>query len=376
MKAQSLFLTALAASMALVSCNKNETQTAPESDTTPKSVTINLPNVIGTKGAGQEIADATKVSLSDLQVIFTDGTKLYKGKTSEGVDAAHYFSAKTDFDNRADKVFHFLPAEVNKVIVVGNNGSELTAATYAELQKELKIEEQQNSEDLDLYKEADLTSVSGKDEFGHPLYKATVTLEPRVSRIEIGSFTYNASAEGVRKYKSIEVQQVMLNNYFAKADYQSGAAADPKKENISASTVFGIFENAAKTPVWYNDVFEGAAPAEKLPLVTLDEAAGYEHTYAATNLRPVYHFFPGNDAIAGDSHPQVVVKLVGTDADGNKVPLYLATNKFTPAVSKDFAKIYVMGFEFDDSNLANPQKCVDVTVDVMSWNVVPVTPEF
>ena len=375
MKTQSLLLTALAASMVLVSCNKNETQTAPEVDTTPKSVTINLPNVIGTKGAGQQIENAAKVALTDLQVIFTDGNKLYKGKTAEGTDATHYFSAKTDFDNRADKVFHFLPAEVNRVIVVGNNGIELTATTYAELQKELLIEEQQNPADLDLYKEADLTTASGQDQFGHPLYKATVVLEPRVSRIEIGSFKYNATLEGTRKYKTIEVQQVMLNNYFTKADYQSGTASAAKNEIISASTVFGIFENAVKNPGWYSDVFEGAAPAEKLPLVTL-AAEAYSHTYEAGNLRPFYHFFPKNEAIGGVSHPQVVVKLLGTDEAGNQVPLYLATNKFTPAVTTDFAKIYVMGFEFDDSNLANPQKCVDVTVDVMSWDVVPVTPEF
>lgn len=35
-----------------------------------------------------------------------------------------------------------------------------------------------------------------------------------------------------------------------------------------------------------------------------------------------------------------------------------------------------LNFEFDDTDLENPQKCVEVTVDVMSWDVVPVTPEF
>ncbi len=44
--------------------------------------------------------------------------------------------------------------------------------------------------------------------------------------------------------------------------------------------------------------------------------------------------------------------------------------------SADFAKIYVMNFAFSDEDLDNPQKCVEVTVDVMSWDVVPVTPEF
>ena len=374
MKVKSFLLTALAASMTFVACDNKDDEMG-QLDNTPKSVSIDLSNVIPvTRGAGQEVEDNSKVSLTDLQVFFTDGTTLYKGKTIEGTEATHYFSNKSNFDDRADKVFHFLPAEVNKVIVVGNNGSEISATTYAELQKELSIASQQDPEDLDLYKEVALTTVSGQDQFGHPLYKADVTLEPRVSRIEIGAFTYKAPTEGQRKYKSIEVQQVMLNNYFGKADYQTGTANTINKSEITAGTIFGLFETAADA--WYNDVFE-AEPAEgKLPLITLDEAAQYKHTYAKENLRPAYHFFPNDDQISSTNHPQVLVKLIGTTAEGNKVPLYLATNTFNPAVTADFAKIYVMNFEFDDTDLANPQKCVEVTVDVMSWDVVPVTPEF
>lgn len=80
--------------------------------------------------------------------------------------------------------------------------------------------------------------------------------------------------------------------------------------------------------------------------------------------------------IGNTNHPQVLVKLIGTTNEGTKVPLYLATSTFTPAVTADFAKIYVMNFAFSDEDLDNPQKCVEVTVDVMSWDVVPVTPEF
>lgn len=373
MKVKSFLLTALAASMTFVACDNKDDEMG-QLDNTPKSVSIDLTNVIPvTRGAGQEVEDNSQVALADLQVFFTNGTSLYTGKTTEGTDAEHYFSTKGNFDSRADKVFHFLPAEVNKVIVVGNNGSKITATTYAELQKELAIASQQDPEDLDLYKEVNLTSVSGQDEFGHPLYKANVTLEPRVSRIEIGAFTYNAPTEGQRKYTSIEVQQVMLNNYFGKANYQTGVANTINNSEINSGTIFGLFETAADA--WYNDVFETEAE-NKLPLITLNEATQYKHTYAKGDLRPAYHFFPKDDAIGSTNHPQILVKLIGTTAEGNKVPLYLATSTFAPAVTADFAKIYVMNFEFDDEDLANPQKCVEVTVDVMSWDVVPVTPEF
>ena len=59
-------------------------------------------------------------------------------------------------------------------------------------------------------------------------------------------------------------------------------------------------------------------------------------------------------------------------ADGDKAALYLATKGFSPAVTSDVAKIYQVKFEFDDGDLANPQKCVEVSVDVVAWDVVPV----
>ena len=90
MKVKSFLLTALAASMTFVACDNNDNEMG-QLDNTPKSVSINLPNVISalTRSAGQDIADATDVSLTDLQVFFTDGQSLVKGKTAEGTDATH-----------------------------------------------------------------------------------------------------------------------------------------------------------------------------------------------------------------------------------------------------------------------------------------------
>ena len=306
MKVKSFLLTALAASMTFVACDNKDDEMG-QLDNTPKSVSIDLSNVIPvTRGAGQEVEDNSKVSLTDLQVFFTDGTTLYKGKTIEGTEATHYFSNKSNFDDRADKVFQFLPTEVNK---------------------------------------------------------------------EIGKFEYTAPTQGQRKYKSIEVQQVMVNNYFGKADRQGGTASDIQNSDINPGSIFGLFETAADA--WYNDEFTSTeSPATTLPLVTLDENTQYKHSYEKGNVRPAYHFFPKDNNIGNTNHPQVLVKLIGTTNEGTKVPLYLATSTFTPAVTADFAKIYVMNFAFSDEDLDNPQKCVEVTVDVMSWDVVPVTPEF
>ena len=110
--------------------------------------------------------------------------------------------------------------------------------------------------------------------------------------------------------------------------------------------------------------------------VNLDEAAGYKMAYGAAAKRPAYHFFPDAAKIAGDDHPQLVVKLTGTKANGDKAALYLATKGFSPAVTSDVARIYQVKFEFDDGDLANPQKCVEVSVDVVAWDVVPVIAQF
>ena len=383
MKVKSFLLTALAASMTFVACDNNDNEMG-QLDNTPKSVSINLPNVISalTRSAGQEIADATDVSLTDLQVFFTDGQNLVKGKTAEGTDATHYFSSKNEFDNRADAVFHFLPAAVNKVIVVGNIGAESNENTYAGLQEDLAIADEQDAEDLFLYKEVELTTSASFDSEGHPLDEEDVEREPRVARIEVGSFEYAAiDANTSRKYTSIEIDQIMLNNYYQVADNQTGVVSgsvNRAKSEITASTVFGIFEEAANAaPVWYSDVFSADAdPTTVLPVVTLNEAGSYIHTYEKGNVRPAYHFFPNATNIATTDHPQVVVKLIGTDASGNKTPLYLATNVFNPAVTTEMAKIYVLDFEFNDNDLGNPEKCVNVTVTVKKWDVEAVTPEF
>ena len=66
MKVKSFLLTALAASMTFVACDNKDDEMG-QLDNTPKSVSIDLSNVIPvTRGAGQEVEDNSKVSLTDL----------------------------------------------------------------------------------------------------------------------------------------------------------------------------------------------------------------------------------------------------------------------------------------------------------------------
>lgn len=377
MKVKNYLALTLMAAVAFTSCSKEENGAA--GDNTPKSVTLTLSNVVaGSRAADAPVPDASKVALNDLQVFFAKSNgDLVQGMTLDNTPAQHYFTMD-GFDAREDKVFHFLPAEVTKVIVVGNLGAASDAKTASELKRALEIAAEQDDANLSLYDEVMLTTVIGKDDAGHPLYQVNLTLEPRVARIEVASFEYQArlgsdGAELPRDYESISVEQIVLNNYYNQAAFVAGTVSgDKTNELIDAGTAFGFFAAAANAGLWNNDMFGTA----DLPAVDLAAAGDYTMAYTDGAKRPAYHFFPKADKIAADDHPQLVVKLTGTKSDGTKSALYLATRTFDPAVTNDIAKIYQVRFAFDDGNLSNPEKCVEVNVDVVAWDVVPVIAEF
>lgn len=411
MKLNKLFMPLLAA-LALTACS-NDDEATLQTAQQQKSVTISLANVVSaTRSVGTPITTNSAVNLGGFQVFFSDGTNLYEAKDKDGSAATTYFESLQSFkdndnDNNSTKTFHFLDAKVNEVIVVGNITSQLSNKTMvSDLEEILKIENQQNPQNLKLYGSADLklkTQDPTMDEHA-PLYEANVVLSPRVSRIEIAGFEYKQK-EGAssREYTSLEISQVLLNNYYTQANLTDGAVITTGENTkglflpVDAGTVYA---EMLKASGWMTDKFVNTATTEEdedseqptLPLVTLNESSSWKKEYSSEGddiNRPVYHFFPNASNIAtaydaekqtGD-HPQLIIKLTGKKSDGNdatiEVPLYLATSTFTPAVTKDFAKIYVMSFEFNDGNLQNPQKCVEVKVSVVNWIVITsVTPNF
>ena len=114
MKLNKLVLVALVA-LGAVACEKSDKGI---DDQSPKSVTINLANVqVGSRSMGTPLTKEDQVVLNRFQVFFTDGTTLYLGKKANGDEADHYFA--TAQGNLSPETFHFLPVNVNKVIVVG-----------------------------------------------------------------------------------------------------------------------------------------------------------------------------------------------------------------------------------------------------------------
>ena len=266
MKIKNYLALTLMAAVSFAACDKGEN--GADGDKSPKSVTLTLSNVVpGTRAADDPVAGDSKVTLNDFQVFFaeSDGT-LVKGKTLQNTDAEHYF-AVADFKDE-NKVFHFLPAEVTKVIVVGNLSEDLktalaSAGSTDDLKRTLSVAAEQDDANLALYDEVELTTVVGEDSAGHPLYKAAMVLEPRVARIEVVGFEYKAEvddatqAEKERLYESIQVEQIVLNNYYGQAEFVTGAVSGIKTNTpIDAGSVFGFFANAASD--WTNDKLDGS----------------------------------------------------------------------------------------------------------------------
>lgn len=338
-----LFCAALAA-MTLSACDKEETKVA-EGPT--KSVEINIANIL-TRSTGTAIADGTRVTLNDCQIFFTDGTALYKGKNGDGTDAVHFFSGN-DIPTTAVR-YHFLPAAVNKVIVVGNMGAAITPANLAAIEKDLMIAGEQDSGNLRLYGESGLTATNTVDEHTI-LYKATVNLVPRVARLEVSGFECEFST--TPKYSKIALNKIALNNWNAKAKYMATTVSDLMNQTITDGTVFGWINPL--TGVWYADPITG---------VELTPAAPSDNTKTF-----VYHTFPA-------MVPQIVITCMNDD-----VPAYLATRKLTKPDGTEITafepgKIYKLAFKFKDSDFNLPDKCIDVTVTVANWEVVPVVPVF
>ena len=142
-----LALTAMAA-MAFTACNKDENG-AGVSDNTPKSVTLSLKNVVPGTRADLPVGAQTKVTVNDLQVFFVSGNTLVQGKTVDNQAAEHYFDFTDEgFTKLENQVFHFLPSNVTKVIVIGNLGAKSEAATVGDLKQSLAIADEQDDANL------------------------------------------------------------------------------------------------------------------------------------------------------------------------------------------------------------------------------------
>ena len=390
MKANKLMMAVCMAAITLVSCNKEEH--TPVLSGNLKSVQISLGNLT-LKSASDFVEPGAKAQLNNFKIFLTDGTNLIEAGTSGEIAPTYYYDGESG-TLPTDVAIHLVPAEVTKVVVVGNVGDAAwgnDVSTYAALKaKTVSIDQENDVTNLTLYGESGLTSkasTENHDGSTFNLYTANVNLAPKVARIEYDGFAvlFNTTSP---KYDKIEVKQVAFDNYYSSVALDPSAAATSLVQRVATSddaTIFGFFgdNNDATTPSWYYDIL----PAGDLVLQRPASGDTAADDLAAARA---YHFFP----VAGNQ-PTLYIQLdVYPTGEANPLPSYLYTKSFKAqsdlsGSDMEFKPgyIYRMNFAattgagdgdipFKEDDLENLDRCVEISVDVIPWTVVTVYPEF
>lgn len=378
MKLRSLVLLA-ALGFGLTACNNDGDDLLKDEES--KSVTISLANVLPqSKGTGTQIQNETKVALNDYYVVFTDGTNLYGGYdlTPEGgkTEAAKYYEAAGNMS----KTFHFVNGAANQAIVIGNVGG-MEGALYEQLEgcatlaalKALvcQMGEEQDEKDLTLYGTGNFVKKGSADDAQHTnVYTAAINVKPLIARIEVTGFKYaKVDPQTDTKYSKIVLNKIAIDKYYPAVKLDGTYDGNLSFYNVPATgNSQGFFESL--TPGWTNDAFfigvvELEPDQPKLAGAILGEG---KDAY-------VYH------VAAGATIPHILLQMRGVPAaGGDNVPLHIVAKGLlkdgTPVNKLEAGKVYRLSFEFDDNDLSQPAKCVEVTVTVADWVVEVVTPQF
>lgn len=392
MKLTQLMLSACIAALALVSCNKQDT--TPEASGRLKTVEISLENIQFTKAPTDVFLTASDdVLLNSFKIFLTDGSALYT--TIEGAPEVQtfYYSNETEA-LPATAVIHYVPAAVNKVVVVGNVdedwGDDYT--TYADLKAAtLSIDVQQDYKNLTLYGEGGLVSAGTvhdhEDNKTYNVYEADIQVAPLIARFELDGFAMVFNAENP-KYDKVEVKQIALNSYYTSTTINPLAPATLKDRvgTINDVNAFKFFADnlTATENTWYFDALpEGdvvlakpAAAGADGQFVAVDDMAG----------KKAYHFFPGSDA------PQIFLELdVYAAGSATATPSYIYSKGFKTSTGESVTfqpgYVYRMNFQgaagsgdgdlpFDEDDINELDRCLEITVEPIKWSVVTIFPEF
>lgn len=382
MKTFRIMCAAIVAAMTLASCQKEQ---APESKTL-KSVEVKLNNVapvtraIG--GLGESL-EGKNIQLNSLQFFFSDGTSLYEAKDAEGNKADVYYDAAelAALNGNISAKFHFLPAAVKKVLVIGNFTAS-AATTEAALDTELEIAKYQDVTNFPLYAEGPLGLASAdahdNGENGHLSNVYTVNLDvyPHVARFEITgigcTFPLNSG-------KIIKVNSLAFADFYDKCDFRTAVGNTLRSVQLNQQDIFTYFQEQMNPGKWNNDFFNGQNGQEGAgnshPVIELTSANSFVETDIA------YNFF-----CKGAPSPCLLLNVIeyesqeAFDANNGK-PGFLHTNVYKlnssePVTTFEPGKIYRMAIRFSEDNLKHQERCLDISLNIAEWIVINVTPEF
>ena len=384
MKTFRIMCAAVVAAMSLASCQKEQEQ-APENKTL-KSVEVKINNVapvtraIG--GLGESL-EGKNIQLNSLQFFFSDGTSLYEAKDAEGNAADVYYDAAelAALNGSISAKFHFLPAAVKKVIVIGNYSAS-AAATEAALDAELEIAKYQDVTNFPLYAEGTLGVASSNahdnGSNGHLSNVYTVNLDvyPHVARFEI---TGIGCTLPLNSDKIVKVVSIAFADFFDKCDFRTAVGHTLRSVQLNQQDIYTYFQEQMSTAKWNNDFFNGLNGQEGAgnshPVIELTAA----NTFVETDI--AYNFF-----CKGAPSPCLLLNVIeyenqaAFDAN-NGTPGYLYTNVYRlnstePVTTFEPGKIYRMAIRFNEDDLQHQERCLDISLNIAEWIVINVTPEF
>ena len=379
MKATRLMLTACVAAMTLVSCSKEDH--TPSLSGNLKSVQISLGNLTFKSPSDFVDLDA-KAQLNDFKIFLTDGNDIIKAGTSGDITPIYYYDA-TSGSLPTDIAIHLVPAEVTKVVVVGNVGNSTWGddiSSYSALKaKTVSIDDQTDITNLTLYGESGLTSKSSTENHDGStfnIYTAQVNLAPKVARIEFNGFAVTFNTESP-KYDKIEVKQVAFDNYYSTATLDAAQVPTSLVNRVTSTddaAIFSFFgDNASAGTLWYSDIFPSGD-------VVLERPSSGEFATDDLTLARAYHFFP-----AAGSQPTLYIQLdVYPTGESDPLPSYLYTKSFKgnadlsgAAVDFQPGYVYRMNFAaatgagdgdipFKEDDLENLDRCVE-SPEAVTW---------
>lgn len=375
MKITRFMFAALATAMVLAGCSKEE---APESASKNyRSVDVVINNVqMGTKLGGTDLPlDGEKIQLNSLQFFFSDGSTFYQAY-DENRDPANTYLDATELAALGGNLtlsFHFLPPSVKEVVVVGNL-SEITTAQKTALDRTLEIVNYQDVTNFPLYAEGALVHVgenahqtNGDDHLSN-VYKVDLNVMPRVARFEVKKIGCNFN--GATDQKLI-IRKMAFTDFYDKCDFRTGLVdvSSFRAVNLVQQDIFDYFKFTMSPTKWNNDYFDNADA--KHPVIELTPANN------EINVNIAYNFFPA----ASPVHLLDVLWESGTGASLTSNPAYIYTNTYKMNSGAEITtfepgKIYRMNFVFSVDNLTQQEKCVDINVQIASWDVIEVTPAY
>lgn len=419
---------AILASMTLFACSNNEDVNVPITDNTPKTVVLKLDGIASASSRStdapttEETPDSKKhsVSVSDIAVLFYNEG----GIITEELDLIKTTEPDWNTITAAQgngKEYNNIDAATDHVMVIGNYESlpaenknlikkGATIASIKAMQLPLSSQNQSGVEEgsdpaitstkakMTLYGTGELTEIANPDATTDGVavaYQATVSIKPIVSRIEVTgvSCTFTTTGTGdVIDYTSVTLKGIGLFDYYNTMSLDGTTVTDYMdatkivKPSEEAPEGGYIFLPTIETALWAYDYIK----TPDYTNVTMQGSGKVELKKGEANATFAYNFFPVTDDVTSATDADKVLANIrllvdatpasGTAQNNNYVVTTNFRNEAGTVIKPEPGKIYQFAYDFDEENIRQEwdadTKIVYVKVNVLEWDIVPVTPSF